>query len=175
MAASKTKTSEGAIPQLPNNFFLVAQITSILKGVARVLKERDTDRRDADDIAGNVMMHVADCLSALLSPFPQFPPFPSIPFEPPDALSPEGKRDAKTQYLKTIYADKRRGSTRLWVEFAAEYLQQFGFVLVSLDADNSGLDDRIGITLIYGAEILRAVLDGGDLPPVPDQLREVAA
>lgn len=175
MAAPKSKVSEGAAPQFPTNVFLVAQITSILKGVARVLKERDTDRRDADDIAGNVLGHVSDCLSALLSPFPQFPPFPSIPFEPPDGLSPEAKREAKGQYLKTIYSDKRRGSTRLWVDFAAEYLQQFGFVLVSLDADNSGLDDRIGVTLIYGAEILRAVLDGAELPTVPDQLREVAA
>lgn len=172
--AKATTAKEGA-PQFPTNFFLVAQITSILKGVARVLKERDTDRRDADDIAGNVLGHVADCLSALLSPFPQFPPFPAIPFDPPDGLSPEAKRDAKGQYLKTIYSDKRRGSTRLWVEFAAEYLQQFGYVLVSLDADNSGLDDRIGVTLIYGAEILRALLDGADLPAVPDQLKEVAA
>lgn len=160
-----------AAPKFPSNFFIVAQITSILKGVARVLKNRDADRKDADDIAGNVLGHVADCLSALLSPFPQFPPFPAIPFEPPDSLSPEGKGE----YLKTIYADKRRGSTRLWVEFAAEYLQQFGYVLTNLDADNGGLDDRIGVTLIYGADILRALLEGAELPIVPDQLKEVAA
>lgn len=172
---AKAAVEKEASPRLPTNFFLVAQITAILKGVARVLKERDTDRRDADDIAGNVLGHVADCLSALLSPFPQFPPFPSIPFDPPDGLSPEAKREAKTQYLKTIYADKRRGSTRLWVDFAAEYLQQFGYVLVSLDADNAGVDDRIGVTLIYGAEILRALLDGAELPTLPDQLKEVAA
>lgn len=173
--AKATTAKEGTLPQLPNNFFLVAQITSILKGVSRVLIDRDNDRKDADDIAGNVLRHVADCLSALLSPVPQFPPFPSIPFEPPGALSPEGKRDAKRQYLRTIYADKRRGSSRLWVDFAIEYLQQFGGVLVSLDADNAGLDDRLGVTLIYGAEILRALLDGGDLPVVPDQLKEVSA
>lgn len=167
---AKGPKGEASLQVPPVNSLIVAFVRSIIRGVASVLRLQDGDRKDADDIAADILEHVGDVLSALLSPNPNIPAFPHIPFESPSDLSPEAKREAKKQFLMSIYSDTRRGSTRLWVELARATLQEIGAMFVMLDADSTGADDRIGYTLIYGADILNAVLGGQELPTLPTVL-----
>lgn len=51
------------------------------------------------------------------------------------------------------------------------YLGATGQALIDLDADKNGADDFAGALLVYVAEVIGAVSEGGDLPPFPEALK----
>lgn len=61
------------------------------------------------------------------------------------------------------------------IEQIAPYLSGVGFTLTSLDADDTGADDIAGQFLVYSGEAITAVLEGVDLPPLPEVLAAMAA
>ncbi len=141
----------------PINRLIVALISPALRGVARALAAQDADVKDGDDIAARVLNHVANILRALSLGAP-VEAFPNLPEFEPTAF-------------KTIFSDKRRSTARFWLEFSIPYLEGAGEALAMMDGDDTGIDDRIAVTLLYGAAILKALLEGVELPEVPEKLR----
>ena len=56
-------------------------------------------------------------------------------------------------------------------EKLAPYLGASGTALVGLDEGSTGPDDFAGEILIYASEVIAAIRDGAELPPLPDVLR----
>ena len=52
----------------------------------------------------------------------------------------------------------------------APYLAGAGDVLVNADTNDGGPDDFAGHMLLYAADVIAAVLENADLPPLPEQL-----
>jgi hypothetical protein len=57
--------------------------------------------------------------------------------------------------------------------FVAPYLAGAGNVLVNLDPDEQGTDDFVGNLLLYGSDVISAVMNGEDLPPLPSFANQV--
>lgn len=55
-------------------------------------------------------------------------------------------------------------------EFLAPYLAGAGTALVNADIDETGADDFAGNLLVWGAEVIAAVITDEDLPPFPEAL-----
>lgn len=155
---------------LPINRLIIGLLSPILASAARIIAAQDANRKDADDIAAGVLAYVASVLKALCKPSPVIPAFPAklIVGQLPQELE-TGK--PKFSELKTIFADERCKRTREWLEFASPFMRETGEILASLDGDDLGVDDRIAAILIYGADVIDALLEGLNLPATPEALR----
>lgn len=50
-------------------------------------------------------------------------------------------------------------------------LESIGQAKIDEDANDTGKDDIIGQSLIYAVKLLKAIVNGKDLPKAPDALR----
>ena len=128
-------------------------VVPTLDGIAEMLARRDDNATGGDDLAASILHYGAEVLLAVLMD----EPLPEVP----DALLSlklEEKIDGET--FKPLFS----ANARMWLSFASGQLRRNGELLIRLDPNSEGKDDKTGRALLFVRRMILALVGQGEMP-----------
>lgn len=128
-------------------------VVPTLDGIAEMLARRDDNSTGGDDLAASVLHFGAEVLTAVLTDEP-------MPETPELLLSLQLESKIEGEIFRPLFS----GSARMWLGFASGQLKRNGELLIRLDPNTEGKDDKTGRALLFVRRMILALLGEGEMP-----------
>lgn len=128
-------------------------VVPTLDGIAEMLARRDDNSTGGDDLAASILHYGAEVLMAVLADEP-------MPEAPELLLSLKLEDKIEGEIFRPLFS----ANARMWLGFASGQLKRNGELLIRLDPNTEGKDDKTGRALLFVRRMVLALLGEGEMP-----------